>query len=232
MFQRTEKGKEYHLFVLKIQKLEKLCRALQEERVVLYDKIKEVRQAGSASRTPGPGGSALLTPTEVQELQEEDPVLTEDMSRLQEEQAKLQEFAASLLATPLGEEEQEGGGEEEEPGPDAEEDEVSLAFSQFRTRTQTVPEQAEGPAEEVKGQSRDGEAAAAAAQEPPGEPEPTRDPAELKPEASSQTSEPVLDGEEREDEATVAPPPDAESDTAKKPTSKKKKKKKNSKNVS
>ncbi|KAG8011536.1 Beta-taxilin [Nibea albiflora] len=45
--ERKEKGKEYEVFVLKIEKLEKLCRALQEERAVLYEKIKEVRQANS-----------------------------------------------------------------------------------------------------------------------------------------------------------------------------------------
>uniref|UniRef100_A0A3Q3KX00 Taxilin beta a n=1 Tax=Mastacembelus armatus TaxID=205130 RepID=A0A3Q3KX00_9TELE len=43
--ERTEKGKEFDLFVLKIQKLEKLCRVLQDERKILYDKIKEVRLA-------------------------------------------------------------------------------------------------------------------------------------------------------------------------------------------
>lgn len=224
--------------MLKIQKLEKLCRALQEERVVLYDKIKEVRNAGSA-QAPGPSSPGLLTPAEIQELQEEDPVLTEDMSRLREEQAKLQEFAASLFATPLEEDEQQE--EEEEPRLEVEEDEVSSAFIQFKTRTQTlaesdsVPEQTEGPLEDVQGQSRDHEAAAAA-QEPPVEPEATPDPADLKPEASSQTSDPahVLDQEEQrqEEEAAVAPPSDASPpDTSKKQTSKKKKKK-NSKNVS
>lgn len=223
--------------MLKIQKLEKLCRALQEERLVLYQKIKEVRKASSAPQAPPPCSSALLLPTEIQELQEEDPVLTEDMSRLREEQAKLQEFAAALFATPLDEDKQE----EEEPRQDVEEDEVSSAFIQFKTRTQTtagpdsVPAQAESPPEEVKDQSPDNKAA----QEPPVEPEPTPDPADLKPEASSQTSDPaqVLDEEEQrqEEEATVAPPsnasPTAGSDTSKKQTSKKKKKR-NTKNIS
>lgn len=236
LFQRTEKGKEYDLFVLKIQKLEKLCRVLQEERVVLYHKIKEVRQAGSAPQAPPPSSSALLLPTEVQELQEEDPVLTEDMSRLREEQAKLQEFAAALFAPPLDEDERE----EEEARQDVEEDKVSSAFIQFKTRTQTeaepvsVPEQTENPPEEVKGQSPDNEVAL----EPPVEPEPKPDPADLNPETSSPTSDPaqVLDEEQRqEEEATVAPPTDASPtagcDIAKKQTSKKKKKK-NAKNVS
>ncbi|XP_044025670.1 gamma-taxilin isoform X1 [Siniperca chuatsi] len=155
MEERTEKSKEYDLFVLKIQKLEKLCRVLQEERVVLYDKIKEVRQANSnlpskifGSFNPddipdaeGAVKSALLTPVELQELQEEDPVLTVGMTRLKEEQAKLQEFAASLLATPSDNEEEDNG----DLGP--EEDSVASAFVQFKTKTQvkeevvSVPEQ-------------------------------------------------------------------------------------------
>lgn len=155
LFQRTEKSKEYDLFVLKIQKLEKLCHALQTERAVLYDKIKEVRHANSnlpsklfgSSKpndiTDGADKSAL-TPAELQELQqlqEEDPVLTEDMSRLREEQAKLQQFADSLLATPADNDEEVNN----DLGP--EEDLVASAFVQFKTKTQvkervvSVPEQ-------------------------------------------------------------------------------------------
>lgn len=225
LFQRTEKGKELQLFVLKIHKLEQLCRALQEERGVLYDKIKEVRRASSSSQPPLPSSSGSI-----QELpEEEDPVLTEEMSRLREEQAKLQEFAAALFATPLDhekEEEEEGeGGGEGEARLDVEEDEVSSAFIQFKTRTPTaaesdsVPEQAESPPEEVKGQSHDHEAEA---QDPPVEPEP---PADVEPEASTRTSDPVhvLDEEDerQEEDAAVASP----SDTSKKQMSKKKKKK-------
>lgn len=232
--------------MLKIEKLEKLCRALQEERVVLYDKIKEIRQANSAATSKvvsssEPEQSDLLTATEIQELQEMDPVLTEDMSRLKEEQAKLQEFAASLFATPMNEEEQE-----EKPQLDPEEDEVSSAFIQFKTKTQTkvesdsIREQVENPPEEAKDQSHH---EATAAQQPPAEPEPTPGPAHLnpeaEPEASTQTSVPVqvLDEAEQrqEEQATVAPPSDSSatssSDSSKKQTSKKKKKR-NTKNAS
>lgn len=155
--ERTEKAKEYDLFVLKIQKLEKLCRALQEERVVLYDKIKEVRRTNTNipakclgtlnsddnSNTEGADKSALMTAEELEDLQKDDPVLTEDMSRLREEQAKLQEFAASLLATPSDDE------KEENDDVDLEEDVVASAFGQFKTKTQvkqdvvSVPEQVE-----------------------------------------------------------------------------------------
>ncbi|KAM3603370.1 uncharacterized protein V6R79_020927 [Siganus canaliculatus] len=140
--ERTEKSKEYEVFVLKIQKLEKLCRALQEERVVLYDKIKEVRQASGPSKELSPPGpedvdqSALLSPSEIQEIQDEDPVLTKDMTRLKEEQAKLQEFAASLWDSPVEEEEEVHAREEPK------EDVVVSAFAQFRTRG---PQQAADP---------------------------------------------------------------------------------------
>ncbi|XP_056873163.1 beta-taxilin isoform X1 [Takifugu flavidus] len=233
MEERTEKGKEFDLFVLKIQKLEKLCRVLQEERVVLYEKIKDVRKANTDAHakvlgSAEPDQSALLTPTEIQEIQEEDPVLTEDMSRLREEQTKLQEFAASLFSTPAHE-------EEREETLDLEEDEVSSAFMQFKTRTQTrtdsVPEKVENPPEEGKGLDDK-----AATQQPPVEPEPASDPsADMKPEAgpevSIQNSDPVQvpeAAEPREGNVTVAPPTDT---SAKKQTSKKKKKR-NTKNVS
>uniref|UniRef100_H3CKJ1 Taxilin beta b n=1 Tax=Tetraodon nigroviridis TaxID=99883 RepID=H3CKJ1_TETNG len=78
MEERTEKGKEFQLFVLKIHKLEKLCRALQDERAVLYRKIKEVRVKGQspeeeAAQEPDPAGptpEASSWPAQV--LEEED----------------------------------------------------------------------------------------------------------------------------------------------------------------
>ncbi|XP_058470283.1 beta-taxilin-like isoform X1 [Solea solea] len=148
--ERTEKGKQYELFVLKIDKLEKLCRILQEERKVLYEKIKDVRHTNSElpakiSAVAHPeettcedvadSSTALLTDADIQELQEKDPVLTEDMARLREEQAKLQEFAASLLATPTHKD------EEEEEEVDPEEDGVASAFFHFNTKGQAK----EGP---------------------------------------------------------------------------------------
>lgn len=141
------------MFVLKIQKLEKLCRALQEERAVLYDKIKEVRYSSAnipkilSSSNPD-GADKSVPPDELQEIQEEDPVLTEDMTRLREEQAKLQEFAASLLATPSDDDEEEKKDLEED-----EEDVMASAFVQFKTKPEvrkedvSVPEKA--PQEDV-----------------------------------------------------------------------------------
>ncbi|XP_034555048.1 alpha-taxilin-like [Notolabrus celidotus] len=142
MDERTEKCKEYDLFVLKIQKLEKLCRSLQEERVVLYDKIKEVRLANSniqskifvSSETTNPESADKPEPPapdvldELQQIQEDDPVLTENMTRLREEQAKLAELAASLLSKPSNDEKESK--EDETP----EEDEMSSVFIQFKTK--------------------------------------------------------------------------------------------------
>ncbi|KAM9840344.1 uncharacterized protein ACBR49_015749 isoform 2-T2 [Aulostomus maculatus] len=149
MEERTEKCKEYELFVLKIQKLEKLCRALQDERQGLYDKIKEVHHANSSlpskifgmSSTDGDPEGALqsVSPTpvdlqELQELQKDDPVLTEDMARLKEEQAKLQEFAAALLAQPAD------NNLDNDNDVDLEEDLVASAFIQFKTKPQATEE--------------------------------------------------------------------------------------------
>ncbi|XP_032399695.1 gamma-taxilin isoform X1 [Etheostoma spectabile] len=151
MEERTMKMKEYDVFVLKIQKLERLCNALQSERAILYEKIKEIRQTNSniPSKVFGsskvdellnpenPDKSAMLTPVDLQELQElqkEDSVLTEGMSRLKEEQAKLQEIAASLLAKPCDND------EEDNDDVDTEEDLMSSAFAQFKTKAQVKEE--------------------------------------------------------------------------------------------
>ncbi|XP_027895532.1 beta-taxilin isoform X4 [Xiphophorus couchianus] len=158
--ERTEKGREYNLFVLKIQKLEKLCRALQEERKGLYDKIREVRQssAGLPSKLANftenagvPEDAGMPDLEGLQELQQDDPVLTENIVRLRQEQAKLQEFAAALLAAPGDNEEQE---EKKELGD--EDDIIVSAIAQFQTRTNikeglaSAPGQAEGREEKAE----------------------------------------------------------------------------------
>lgn len=43
LLQKALKAKEYDCFVVKIERLEKLCRALQEERIELYRRIKEAK---------------------------------------------------------------------------------------------------------------------------------------------------------------------------------------------
>ncbi|XP_059212721.1 beta-taxilin [Centropristis striata] len=165
--ERTEKSKEFEVFVLKIHKLEKLCNALQEERAILYGKIKDVRKANSdipskvfgsseVQETPDSEAadkSALLTPEELQELQDiqvGDQVLTDNMSRLKDEQAKLQEFADSLFAVPKDRDEEQS--EDSKP----EEDLMSSAFVQFKTQAkeeaEPVPEQVVDQSESVQPQ--------------------------------------------------------------------------------
>ncbi|KAK5612344.1 hypothetical protein CRENBAI_013177 [Crenichthys baileyi] len=151
--ERTEKAREYDLFVLKIQKLEKLCHALQDERKGLYDKIREVRQSNAnlpsklshfTENSDVCEEAAIPDLEGLQELQEEDPVLTENIARLREEQAKLQEFATSLMATP-----EENAEQEEKNELDAEDDLVVSAIVQFKTKTEvkecqvSVPDQVE-----------------------------------------------------------------------------------------
>ncbi|XP_051581125.1 beta-taxilin isoform X1 [Myxocyprinus asiaticus] len=113
--ERSEKAKEFELFTLKIDRLETLCRALQDERKVLYSKIKEIRFPDKASPKP-----AMDMP-QVDELPElvqpstpaTNPALTAEMERLWEEQTRLQEFAASLV-TPITDDIGESDSEEEE----------------------------------------------------------------------------------------------------------------------
>lgn len=113
-----------------------MCRALQEERRGLYDKIKEVCESSAnlpkkLSNLTGNSevSDPVLAPEEIQELEEEDPVLTENIARLRDEQAKLQELAASLLAT------SDDNEEEEKEELDLNEDVVVSAFVQFKTKT-------------------------------------------------------------------------------------------------
>ncbi|XP_020797301.2 LOW QUALITY PROTEIN: alpha-taxilin [Boleophthalmus pectinirostris] len=129
--ERTEKGKEYDLFVLKIQKLEKLCRTLQEERKILYEKIKDLRLANANIPAkllglPPPETENILTHEDIDEMQSQDPVLTQDMARLKEEQAKLQLFAESLFDDDIVEDvvDLDLG----------EEDRIASAFAQFKTK--------------------------------------------------------------------------------------------------
>ncbi|CAB1440485.1 unnamed protein product [Pleuronectes platessa] len=149
MQERTDKAREYDQFVVTIHKLERLCRALQDERTILYDKIKGIRQSssqlpeklfGSSCLSEAEDKPVLLTPVE---LQEDDPMLTEDMARLRQEQAKLQEFADSLFATPADL-------ARDAVDVDLGEDEVAAAFANFKTKPQVQPEPASGAEQEVE----------------------------------------------------------------------------------
>ncbi|XP_062266962.1 beta-taxilin isoform X1 [Platichthys flesus] len=149
MQERTDKAREYDQFVVTIHKLERLCRALQEERTILYDKIKGIRQSNSqlpeklfssSLLSEAEDKAVLLTPVE---LQEDDPMLTEDMARLRQEQAKLQEFADSLFATPADL-------DRDAVDVDLGEDEVAAAFANFKTKPQVQQEPASGAEQEVE----------------------------------------------------------------------------------
>ncbi|XP_069371174.1 gamma-taxilin isoform X1 [Paralichthys olivaceus] len=211
MEERTEKAKEYEQFVVTIHKLERLCRALQEERKVLYEKIKDIRQSNSelplklfSSSNPPEAADkpVLLTPVE---LQEDDPVLTEDMARLRQEQAKLQEFANSLFAAPAD--------VDEEPGDiDLNDDVLASAFIHFKTKTQVQQEPVSGAEQEVdvKSEAADADVGVEAVQKPdvsaPGE-------VEVKPEEENQQQQLSAQEPAAADEKVENPPatePEAE----------------------
>ncbi|XP_061559640.1 beta-taxilin [Phycodurus eques] len=120
--ERSEKGKEYNVFVVTIHKLEKLCRALQDERKVLYAKIKDVRRANVET---SPKASSA------QENHDDgNSVMTEEMRRLRAEQVKLQEFAESLMAS-------HGARQEQEADPsDLDDDLVTMPFGRFHKTQQ------------------------------------------------------------------------------------------------
>uniref|UniRef100_A0A672PT47 Taxilin beta n=1 Tax=Sinocyclocheilus grahami TaxID=75366 RepID=A0A672PT47_SINGR len=99
--ERSEKAKEFELFTLKIDRLETLCRALQDERKSLYIKIKEIRSSEKATLAPAVDLPQVDELPELVQLPKSapNPMLTAEMKRLREEQIRLQEFAASLVSS-------------------------------------------------------------------------------------------------------------------------------------
>ncbi|XP_071380597.1 taxilin beta b isoform X2 [Centroberyx affinis] len=85
---KTLKEKEIELFTVKNQKLEKLCRALQEERKSLFQKVQEAA-APAAAPSVAPPETPTATPT-VQ------TPLTNELAKLKSEQARLQEIATAF----------------------------------------------------------------------------------------------------------------------------------------
>ncbi|XP_061098333.1 beta-taxilin isoform X2 [Conger conger] len=127
---RATKDKEFELFTLKIDKLEKLCRALQEERKGLYEKIQQVKRSGDqvgvpameekgtlensdVAPVPAPESTPESAPAPESAPEPENLFLTEEMARLSAEQARLQEFANSFLASHMFE--AQGEEKHEEP---------------------------------------------------------------------------------------------------------------------
>ncbi|CAL8284073.1 unnamed protein product [Lota lota] len=81
---KTLKEKEFELFTMKNQKLENLCRALQEERKTLAQKVQEAGGSAPVGDAPKP-----------KEEKEEEPKEPE-LASLKAEQARLQEIATSF----------------------------------------------------------------------------------------------------------------------------------------
>ncbi|KAK7150991.1 hypothetical protein R3I93_012051 [Phoxinus phoxinus] len=113
--ERSKKAKEFGLFTLKIDRLETLCRVLQDERKGLYDKIKEIRHSEKETLAPAVDMPQVDDLPELAQLPIPalNPVFTAEMERLRVEQARLQEFAASLVS-PITDDAGESESEEEE----------------------------------------------------------------------------------------------------------------------
>ncbi|XP_028858413.1 beta-taxilin isoform X1 [Denticeps clupeoides] len=137
--ERTEKAKEFELFTLKVNKLETLCRALQEERKALYKKIKEIRLPGDA--------------TQAADVEEPDMIprntnLSAEMERLRAEQIRLHNFAATLFASNA--EEAAESSSDEEPAEAAATGEPSESQAAESKQESTKAEPAEEAEEAIK----------------------------------------------------------------------------------
>ncbi|XP_076013632.1 taxilin beta b [Genypterus blacodes] len=116
---RTLKEKEFELIILKNQKLEKLCRALQGERKSLYEKVQEAggqaevntaepteKEVPEVAETPGvtPKEDAPIPNTPAASADPPQPPtvetpLAKELAKLKAEQARLQEIAGSFTIT-------------------------------------------------------------------------------------------------------------------------------------
>uniref|UniRef100_A0A4W5R6G0 Taxilin beta n=1 Tax=Hucho hucho TaxID=62062 RepID=A0A4W5R6G0_9TELE len=137
--ERTLKENEYEMFVVKIDKLERLCRALQDERKILYSKIKGICQTPDATEGTPKDETQEVATEPVHSLMDivEEPEMTEEMAHLRAEQNRLAEFAASLLAPATGDDDDDDSDSEEEP----ESTEPAVA--------QKIPEPTQAPAQVV-----------------------------------------------------------------------------------
>ncbi|KAM9551823.1 beta-taxilin isoform 1-T1 [Salvelinus alpinus] len=119
--ERTLKENEYEMFVVKIDKLERLCRALQDERKILYSKIKGIRQTPNVPEGTPKDETQEQAPEPVHSLMDivEEPEMTEEMSRLRAEQNRLAEFAASLLAPSTGDNDDDDSDSDSEEEPES-----------------------------------------------------------------------------------------------------------------
>lgn len=107
------KEKELELFTLKIQKLENLCRALQEERRSLYQKLQEGQSPGTAEDT----ATKVEVEEEIKDLSQEaksheevlnEPnshatALTKEIQNLKLEKSRLEKVAATFTISHISE---------------------------------------------------------------------------------------------------------------------------------
>lgn len=107
------KEKEFELFTLKTQKLENLCRALQEERRSLYQKLEETQPPGDAKDTT----SKVNIEEEIKDIHEEakgheealsEPTaagtpLTKEIANLEVEKSKHEEVASMFKISHISE---------------------------------------------------------------------------------------------------------------------------------
>uniref|UniRef100_W5LZ65 Taxilin beta b n=2 Tax=Lepisosteus oculatus TaxID=7918 RepID=W5LZ65_LEPOC len=93
--EKALRDKEFECFSLKIQRLENLCRALQDERTTLYKKIAEVRNVREESKEKEEVVKEELT----QEL-----TWPKELMALKAEEARLQTIAASFMVSHVLEE--------------------------------------------------------------------------------------------------------------------------------
>ncbi|RXN01633.1 Beta-taxilin [Acipenser ruthenus] len=96
--EKTVKEKEFECFQLKIQKLEKLCRALQDERTVLYTKISEIRGIGDEIKK-------VEEDSEDETAKEVKPFPLSQLPSLKTEDTSIQDLTAAFKISHLIEEE-------------------------------------------------------------------------------------------------------------------------------
>lgn len=142
--QKAIKEKEFELLTIKNQKLENLCRALQEERKSLYAKVHGAgSQPEDKSADPSEKGGSEKTPEDPNENQ---PIqntgaaaptgtptltspLTEEMAKLKAEQALLKEVASSFTISHIASTET-GTSQSHEPTKEPEENHIEQSEHQ------------------------------------------------------------------------------------------------------
>ncbi|XP_036397600.1 taxilin beta b [Megalops cyprinoides] len=124
--EKTLRDKEFELFTVKTQKLEKLCRALQEERKDLQQKLQQApggQQSGQEAEANAKV-EEVSAPEEVSTPEEASPEvtptqetpLTTELASLKAQQARLQEIASSFMVSHIA----AGLGQDDESNLDAE----------------------------------------------------------------------------------------------------------------